>query len=147
MISWSSMLSLAHLVGLALGLGCATAKLSLLMRCKADHAFVPTYIAVSRPVTRLIILGLVLLTLSGIGWLFAGYSLTRLLFLKLVLVGAIWLLGPVIDNLVEPKFVRLAPADGAPASAEFMKIQRQYLWLETTATGLFYVIVILWLFG
>jgi len=43
--------------------------------------------------------------------------------------------------------VRLAPADGAPASAEFMKIQRQYLWLETTATGLFYVIVILWLFG
>ena len=144
-MSWSSFLSLAHVVGLALGLGCATAKLTLLARCRTDSAFVPTFIAVARPVTRLIILGLALATLSGIGWLLGGYPLTRLLLVKLVLVGAIWVIGPVIDNVVEPKFVRLAPEAGASASAAFIRIRRQYLWLETIATGLFYVVVAMWL--
>ena len=72
-----SFLSLAHLIGLALGVGCATAKLTLLVRCKADHAFVPAYVAVARPITRLIILGLALLTLSGVGWLLLGYPSRR----------------------------------------------------------------------
>ena len=144
MISWSSFLILAHLIGLALGIGCATAKLALLARCRTDPAFVPTYVAVARPITRLIILGLILLTLSGVGWLFAGFPFTRLLIVKLVLVGVIWVLGPVIDNIVEPRFVQLAPAAGAPASAAFMGAQRQYLLLEATATGLFYAVVIMW---
>jgi len=144
-MSWSSFLSLAHVIGMALGLGCATAKLTLLARCRTDPAFVPTYIAVARPLTRLIILGLVLATLSGVGWLLVGYPLARLLLVKLVLVGAIWVLGPVIDNVVEPKFVQLAPADDESASAAFMRIQRQYLWLEAIATGLFYVVVTMWL--
>ena len=144
MMSWSSFLSLAHLLGLALGLGCATAKLTLLTRCRADPGFVPTYVAVARPVTRLIISGLAMVTLSGIGWLLIGYPLTRLLLVKLVLVGAIWVIGPVIDNVIEPKFVRLAPAAGEPSSPAFLRIQRQYLWLEATATGLIYVIVIMW---
>jgi len=145
MISWTSFLSLAHIIGLALGLGCATAKLTLLARCRADPAFVPTYIAVARPITRLIIFGLILVTLSGAGWLFAGYSLTRLLLVKLVLVGAIWVIGPVIDKVVEPKFVQLAPTHGEPASTAFMRIQRQYLCLEAIATGLFYLVVAIWI--
>jgi len=145
MISWTSFLSLAHVIGLALGLGCATAKLALLARCRTDPAFVPTYIAVTRPITRLIISGLILVTLSGVGWLLAGYSLTRLLLVKLVLVGAIWVLGPVIDKVVEPKFVQLAPGHGESASTAFIRIQRQYLCLETIATGLFYVVVAIWI--
>lgn len=139
-----SFLSLAHLIGLALGVGCATAKLVLLLRCKADHAFVPTFVATARPVTRLIILGLALLTLSGVGWLFLGYPFTPRLVIKLVLVGAIWVLGPIIDNVVEPKFRELAPAAGASASPAFIRIQQRYLLLEVIATGLFYVIVVMW---
>jgi hypothetical protein len=139
-----SFLSLAHLIGLALGVGCATAKLTLLVRCKADHAFVPAYVAVARPITRLIILGLALLTLSGVGWLLLGYPLTPLLVVKLVLVGAIWVLGPVIDNVVEPKFRQLAPGAGESASPAFIRIRQQYLLLEVIATGLFYVIVVMW---
>ena len=124
MSSLPSLLSLAHLIGLALAVGCATAKLTLLVRCKADHAFVPTYVAVVRPLTRLIILGLALL--------------------KLVLVGAIWVLGPVIDNVVEPKFLQLAPTPGESASPAFIRIQLHYLRLEVVATGLFYVIIAIW---
>jgi hypothetical protein len=144
MTSLPTLLSLAHLIGLALGLGCATAKLTLLIRCRADHAFVQTYIAVARRVTRLIILGLALLTLSGVGWLLVGYPLTTLLVVKLVLVGAIWVLGPVIDNVVEPKFQQLAPGPGGSASPAFIRIERHYLLLEVLATGLFYVIVGMW---
>ena len=144
MTTLPSLLSLAHLIGFALAVGCATAKLTLLVRCKADHAFVPTYIAVARPITRLIILGLALLTLSGIGWLLVGYPLTLLLAVKLVLVGAIWVLGPVIDNVVEPRFRQLAPASGESPSPAFRQAQRQYLRLEVIATGLFYVIVVMW---
>jgi hypothetical protein len=144
MSSVLSLLRLAHLIGLALGVGCATAKLTLLVRCKADHAFVPAYIAVARPITRLIILGLVLLTLSGVGWLLNGYPLTPLLAVKLVLVGAIWVLGPVIDNVVEPTFRQLAPGVGESASPAFIRIEQQYLLLEVIATGLFYVVVVMW---
>ncbi len=141
---WSSLLSVIHLIGLALGVGAATVKLALLLQCKADHGFVPVYIKVARPITRLIILGLALLTLSGIGWLLLGYPFTALLAVKVVLVAAIWVLGPVIDNAVEPKFRKLAPALGEPASPAFVRVQQQYLALEVLATLLFYVIIVVW---
>lgn len=144
MTSLPSLLSFAHLIGLALAVGSATAKLTLLLRSKADNAFLPSYIAVSRPVTRLIILGLALLTLSGVGWLLVGYRFTPRLVVKLALVVAIWVLGPVIDNVVEPTFRQLAPGPGESPSPAFTQIQRRYLLLELVATGLFYVIVVMW---
>jgi hypothetical protein len=67
-----------------------------------------------------------------------------LVTLKLILVVAIWVLGPVIDSVVELKFRKLAPASGETASPEFIRILKQYLTLEVMATGLFYVIIIMW---
>jgi hypothetical protein len=144
---FSALLSLAHLVGLALGVGSATAKLALLLRCNADPAFVPAFVEVARPITRLIIVGLALLTLSGIGWLLLGYPFGPLLVVKIVLVAAIWVLGPVIDNVVEPRFRRLAPALGEAATTPFLQSQRRHLAIEIVATLLFYVIVVLWVLG
>lgn len=143
-MSMSSLLLVAHLLGLGLGLGAATVKLVLLIRSKADLAFLPVYLAVSKPVTRLIVLGMILLTLSGIGWLVLGYPITARLVVKLVLVAAIWGMGPVIDNAVEPRFRKLAPAPGEQASPAFSKIQSRFLALEALATLLFYVIVVIW---
>jgi len=143
-LSW---LTLAHLIGLALAVGSATAKLVLLLRCRTDPGFVPTYLGIVRPVTRLIIVGLALLTLSGIGWLLAGYRLTPLLVAKLVMVGAVWVLGPIIDNVAEPAFRKLAPSPGVETSPAFLAAQRRYLALEVAATGLFYVIVVMWVLG
>jgi hypothetical protein len=88
--------------------------------------------------------GLVLLTVSGVGWLLLGYPFTPLLVVKLVLVGAIWVLGPIIDNVAEPRFQNLAPGAGESPSAGFIRTLRQYLLLEVAATGLFYVIVVMW---
>jgi hypothetical protein len=145
MIPLYSFWLLMHLLGLALGVGAATVKLRLLLKCKSDCAFVPVYLRVTKSITRIIIAGLILLTLSGIGWLTttSGYSFTPILITKLVLVLALWVLGPVIDNAVEPKFKKLAPAAAEMPSAAFLHVQRQLLVLETIATGLFYVITFL----
>jgi hypothetical protein len=139
-----SLLTLAHLIGLALALGAASAKLVLLLKARADHAFVPTFLEVARPITKLIILGLVLLTLSGIGFVLTGYHFTPRLVVKLVLVGAVWALGPLIDNAIEPEFRKLAPKAGESTTPAFVRIQNRYVLVEAIATGLFYVIVLMW---
>lgn len=141
----AALLYLAHLTGLALGMGTATAKTVLLLQCRSDPALIPTFIGASRLMTRLIIVGLILLTLSGVAWLqLGGVSWTPRFVVKLVLVAAIFAIGPVIDSVVTPRYKRLAPAVGVPASAEFLQIQRRYIALESVATLLFYVITVLW---
>ena len=71
--------------------------------------------------------------------------------MKLALVAAIWVLGPVlgpvIDNVVEPKFRKLAEGSGESASPEFTQSLGNYLMLEGVATGLFYVIIAMWALG
>jgi hypothetical protein len=144
MVSSWTLLLLVHLIGLSLALGAASAKTLLLLRCRKDHAFVPVYLAVARPITRLIILGLAALTLSGIGWLVLGYSFTAVLIAKLILVGAMWVLGPLIDNVAEPRFAELAPPAGELPSPLFVAARNRYVALEVAATATFYVIVFMW---
>ena len=147
MSSLSTLLPLLHLVGIVLATGAATAKWTLLLRSRSDPAFLAIYLGAARPVTRLIIVGQVLATLTGISWLVLGYALAPLLVAKLVLVGAVWVLGPVIDNVVEPRFRALAPVPGDAPSPAFLAVQRRYLLLETVATGIFYAIIVMWMLG
>jgi hypothetical protein len=137
-------LMLTHLVGLAWAVGAATVKLALLARCQRDRSFIQVYLEVIGPVTRQLVAGLIALTLSGMGWLLVGHPLTRILVVKLVLVAAVWVIGPVIDNIAEPRYRRLAPAAGQAVSLEFVRAERAYVALEAVATGLFYVIVGVW---
>ena len=109
MIELPSLLTFTHLIGLAIGVGAATVKLVLLFKCKSNYNLVNVFLMVSKPITRLIILGLILLTLSGIGWILIGYSFTSPLVVKIILVVVIWILGPIIDNVIEPKFQKYAP--------------------------------------
>lgn len=145
MISLPSLLTFVHLIGLALAVGAATVKLVLLIKCKSNSELVHVFIKASKPITQLIITGLFLLTFSGIGWLLMGYSFTTLLIIKLIFVATIWILGPVIDNVIEPKFLKLAPVSGQQASIEFSAALNKYLGMEIIATGLFYVIIIIWI--
>lgn len=87
---------------------------------------------------------MVLLTLTGIGWLLLGYPFTTRLLVKLLLVAMIWVMGPLIDNVVEPRFQKLAPAPGKPNSSAFIRIQKQYLALEISATLIFYIVIVMW---
>lgn len=127
---------LVHLVGLALALGAAAVKVSLLVGCRRDPGLTAAYVRVAKPITRLLVAGIVLLSLSGVAWLALGRPFTPWLVAKIGLVAAVWVLGPIIDKVVEPAFVRLAPAAGAAASPELARVRRRYLALELVATGL-----------
>lgn len=144
MISLTSFLTIVHLIGLTLGAGAAIVKVVLLLKCRSDHSFIPSYLKIVRPVTKILITGIILLTLSGLIWLLTGFPLMSVLIIKIILVIAIWVLGPVIDNKVEPEFIKLAPASDQGASSEFLQIFNRYLALELIATSLFYVIIIYW---
>lgn len=139
-------LVLIHLLGLAWALGAASVKVALLLRCRFDRSFIETYLKVIKPITRLLVAGLILLTVTGVGWLLLGYPLTRLLWVKLVLVAVTWVLGPIIDNVAEPRFRRFAPSAGTAPSAEFARAEKAYLALECAATAIFYLIVGVWVF-
>lgn len=139
-----SLLILTHLLGLALATGAATVKLVLLTKSYFNKGFVQIFIKVSRPITGIIILGMILLTLSGIGWLLTGFPFTPLLIMKIVLFVAVWVLGPIIDNVVEPKFISLIPQPGEVPSATFIRAHKHYMAFEIIATLLFYVIIFIW---
>jgi len=75
MIVLSEIGMLVHVIALVLAAGAATIKLLLLFKCKADYRFYPVYFQVAGLLTKLIITGMILLTLSGISWILMGYAL------------------------------------------------------------------------
>jgi hypothetical protein len=127
---------LVHLAGLALALGGAAMKVSLLLAFRADPRLTSAYVRVAPVITRLLVTGLVLLTTSGIAFIVLGHPTTTPLIVKVALVVILWGLGPVIDKVAEPAFVRLARSAGPAASPEFARAHRRYLALELVATGL-----------
>ena len=118
-------------------------KLLLILRCHSNYEFFHIYFKVSKLITRLIVIGIIFMTLSGIAWLVIGYPFTALLIVKLILVGLIWVLGPIIDNVVEPKLEKLIPIQGQTFSAAFVRTHKQHLALEIAATMLMYSITII----
>lgn len=137
-----SILTVFHLLGLALALGAGAVKLALLLRCRAEADLTPVFLRVSRTVTRLIVVGMALATLSGVAWLLLGRPLTPALSWKLGLVAALWVLGPFIDR-VEPSFRRLALAAGPATSPELGRVRSRYLALEVAAVALLCAVTVL----
>lgn len=54
-----TLLTTAHVIGLALGLGAATVQLALLVASRSDAALLAAYLRVAQPVTRVLITGIV----------------------------------------------------------------------------------------
>jgi hypothetical protein len=59
-----------------------------------------------------------------------------------VFVAALWVLGPVIDNVAEPRFAKLVPATGEAVSEEFVRSLARYVGLELLALLLFYAAMV-----
>ena len=144
MFELSTLLTIVHFIGLGLAVGAASVKVVRLLKCKSDSTMIPVYLKVVRPITQVLITGIILLTLTGIVWLIDGYPFSTELIVKIVFVALLWILGPIIDNVVEPKFRQLAPSSDQSASPEFSVIMKKYLAIEIFATALFYIIIIYW---
>ena len=145
-MSLSTLLYIVHFIGLGLSVGAATVKLTLVIRCLSDRSFVPAFNKVATTITRLIVTGMILLAVSGITWIVMGYDFTGFLIVKIILFAFVFVLGPIIDNVAEPKLRKLAPDGGVPPSTEFVRAQKVHLMLEIVATLLFYVIIVMWMF-
>lgn len=143
MFSLYHLLLLTHVVGLGLALGGSTAKIILLFRCRADHSFYKVFFKVTKPLTGIIIAGMILATLSGIGWLITKYPLRPLLIGKIVLVGLLWVLGPIIDNIAEPRLRKEITAAGLEPGTGFSAAKNRHLLLEIIATLLMYAVTII----
>lgn len=137
------LLLLTHILGLGLALGGATAKFILLIRCQQDHKRFFIFFQVSKLLTVLIILGMILCTLSGVAWLLTNYPLRPLLIAKIVMVGLIWILGPVIDNVAEPRLRKELPGAGLEPGPGFNPARNRHLLLEIVATLLMYAVTVL----
>lgn len=133
-------LTLVHLVGVALALGAALVKVALLLALRADGD-VSLFLRVSRPITRLIIAGMIALTASGIGWIALGRPLSAMLVVKFALALAIWAVGPVIDKLIEPRLRRAVHPE--PDAAALRRVRPQYLAIELAATALLLAVTVL----
>lgn len=144
MQSLYTLILFVHLVGISLAVGAATVKNILMLKCYSDHAFIAVYRQVVRTLTKTIITGMVLLTLSGISWFFAGYSLDTYIIVKMALFLAVWILGPLIDNVFEPRFFNAAPAGDEPPSGEFTRARNMYMVIDFLATAIFYGIIVMW---
>jgi len=144
MIESSTVLGVVHVTGLALGMGAATVKFGAVARSR-DPRIARAFLELSPSMTRPIVLGMVLLTLSGIGWMILGYPMSRELGLKFAPVAALWVLGPWIDKQVEPRFAGAVAAAGDSLSPAFTAAHRRFLLIEGVATGLFYLIVLGWM--
>ena len=138
-----SFLNFLHLLGLTFGVGGLTVKLRLLVKCNSDLDFVPVFFEVVKPITMIIILGQVLLTITGIGWMFLGYTFTPLIIVKIVLLGLLWVLEPVIDIVFQPKVEKFVHSAGCIASLSFIRSLKHLLIAEIAATGIFYVLMFL----
>lgn len=143
MLVLSEILYVVHVIALTLAAGAALVKLLLVFRCKKDYTFYTDYFKVAPLLSKLIITGMILLTLSGITWIITGYALEPLLIVKIIIVTAIWIIGPIIDNRAEPRVEKLFPSPGVEPSAEFVGAQQQHLQLEIIATILMYAALII----
>lgn len=143
MLLLSEILYVVHVIAVSLAAGAAFVKLLLVIKCKRDHTFYTVYFRIASLLSKLIITGMILLTLSGITWIITGYPLVFLLILKIIIVAGIWVLGPVIDNWAEPRLKILVPVPGEEPSPEFKHVQNQHLLLEIIATLLMYAALII----
>jgi hypothetical protein len=131
-----------HIVGLAFGLGGVTVNFALMIKARFDKELASIMSKVSKTIGPLIFLGLVLLTISGIGFVRLGYPLTRTLIVKLHLVAVLWMEGLLI-SYISLKLGRLAPKLGEPPSLKFLSTRRKMQALAAVGLVLWYTITAL----
>ena len=140
------LLLLVHLIGFALSVGAATVKLFLVVRLNKHPEFFTQYTREVRLITKQIITGIILLILSGIGWMVWDHPFTTLLIIKLLIVAIVLCIGPIIDNVYEPRLVKASPLPNEVPSKDFVHLLKQYMRVEFFATFLMYAATVIGVF-
>ena len=136
-----------HLVFLAWGLGGATVAAILTMKAEKEPALMPNGITMLEPISKLIWVAIIGLTITGIVTTALGagkgYYDATILQIKHVVVAVIVINGLNITLRLLPKTKKLAPAPGTKPTAEFLKTKRFLQTSSIVSMVLWYLVVAL----
>ena len=133
-----------HFIGLAFGLGGATVASLISAKAEKDKEVSSAFIKIMPPISKLIMLGLILLIVSGIAITFlVTWPINYVnLIIKHVLVILIVVIG-IITGVKSKKIMKLVPKKGGQISLNFMKAKHQIKVLSIINLILWYAVTLL----
>ena len=146
-MAWLEIFSLLHFVGLAWGLGGATAAAIISAKAEKNPEISLAVMKIIPSMSKLIWLGLILLILSGIGmsFLIEWPVNKQMLLVKHVLVAWIVIIG-IIIGINAKKMQALAPKPKERPSAQFLKAKRLMKAFSIINLILWYAVTIMSVF-
>jgi uncharacterized membrane protein len=136
--------NLLHLIGLAFGLGGATIAAIISTKAEKDKELAGAQMKLMPSISKLIMLGLLLLIISGIALPFyIKWPLDKqLLIIKHVLVVWIIIIGIFIGRRFK-KMSRISPVGKEKPKAEFLRAKKQVKILSIINLILWYAVTIM----
>ena len=134
-----------HDIATAWGVGGVTIAFLLLLKGDRDKELAPIIRNKLMPlISKVIMIGLLLLIVSGIGLLYlTPWPLGDFYLIKHIFVVALLCVGISMGAYVMPRRNKLAPTPGNPPSKEFLKFKRLARALHLVNLILWYVITVL----
>ncbi|MBI2046631.1 DUF2269 family protein [Candidatus Pacearchaeota archaeon] len=143
-MAWLEIFSLLHFIGLAWGLGGATAAAIISAKAEKNPEISPAVMKIIPAMSELIWLGLILLILSGIGmsFLIEWPVNKQMLLVKHVLVAWIVIIG-VIIGINAKRMHALAPKPKEKPSAQFLAAKKLLKAFSIINLILWYVVAVM----
>jgi uncharacterized membrane protein len=141
---WLELFNFIHFVGLAFGLGGATIAAIVSNKAEKDRDVAIASMKLMPSISKLIVLGLIFLIISGIAIpFFMTWPLNRgMLIIKHILVIFIVIFGMFLGNSSK-KINHFVPRHNEKPSQEFLKIKRRIKIFSTINLILWYLTTIL----
>lgn len=114
-------LIIGHIIGVAIGAGGATMSDILFVTSIADNRIDDSELRLLKIASKVVVIGLLLLTVTGIGFLLTGSPTSPRFWAKMTIVLIAALNGFVMHRLLFPIFARCAREKTAIGSAEFTR--------------------------
>jgi len=142
-----AVVQLLHYIGVAWGVGGVTTIMIISMRSDKNPESAPHLIPVTKAITKLIWIGLILLIISGVAyqyvWPYGTLEYTNLMMTKHVLVAVLIINVLVVSFAVMPKISKNMPKKDEKPSATFVNAKRNAKICGIIGFILWYLIVIL----
>ena len=144
---WLELFNLLHFVGIAWGLGGATAAAVISAKSERNPEISPAAMKIMPAISKLIWFGLILLIISGIGIsFFVKWPIDKnMLLIKHVLVAWIVVIG-IILGVNAKRMQALAPKPKEKPSAQFLKAKRLMKAFSIINLILWYAVTIMSVF-
>jgi uncharacterized membrane protein len=141
---WLELFNFIHFIGLAFGLGGATIAAIISRKADRDKDIAIASMKIMPSISRLIVLGLIFLIISGIALpFFIKWPLNKeMLVVKHILVILIVVFGMILGKNSK-KISKLAPRGNEKPSQEFLKIKKKIKIISLINLILWYLTTIL----